>query len=239
MVLGGVDGCHKGWILVKYMNDNYTYGVYENFQDLIDEHPEMDSILIDMPIGLSSRSHKRTIDHLLRKALKGRASTVFNAPCRDSIYITDVEKAKQKNREIEGKNLSIQSLSLCEKIKQLDVYLQKTTSKQIPVIESHPELCFKYLNKGHQVLLSRKSTKEGLAERLGILKQYESRIEVLFEKIVKETKRKDVKKDDIIDALCLCIVNKWGTQEKMHFLQDVNCNQDEKQIALRIGFYKS
>jgi 8-oxo-dGTP diphosphatase len=233
----GVDGCPKGWFMIKYKDDNYTFGVYENIQELIDENRDSGRILIDMPIGLSSKSHKRTIDVLLRKELKGRSSTVFNAPCREAVYKIDPDESKQKNLMIEGKSLSIQSLSLREKIRQIDEYLQKTSREKIEIIESHPELCFKYLNTNHEILQTKKSTKKGIDQRLTILKKYEPRIEQIFKNILMATKRKEVRKDDVVDALCLCIVNRLGENGKLSFLVDEN-RADNKQIKIKIGFYK-
>ncbi|MCU4162683.1 DUF429 domain-containing protein [Carboxylicivirga caseinilyticus] len=160
----------------------------------------MERILIDMPMGLSTPGFPRTIDATLRKQLPKRGSTVFNVPCKAAVYENDFNKAKQLNIETEGKSLSIQTLNIKYKIKELDEYLTQDET-ETKFIESHPELCFNNLNKG--ILLSKKSTPQGLTERLEILQKWDSNIIPVYQKAFQQFKRKDVKSDDIVDALCL------------------------------------
>ncbi len=35
MILGGIDGFRKGWILVKFQDDKYSFGIYETFKKLL------------------------------------------------------------------------------------------------------------------------------------------------------------------------------------------------------------
>ena len=108
-------------------------------------------------------------------------------------------------------------------------------SSGFEIIESHPELCFKYLNNG-EVVLSKKSTDSGLRDRLDILRNYYQDAEKLYEMILNNTQRKSVAKDDIVDAICLCIVNQWSGKDKMKFIWDNN-RADEKGIEMKIGYY--
>ncbi len=85
MIVAGIDGCKKGWIMIKSSNGNYSFGVYKNIFDLVDENKDLDRILIDIPIGLSSRKIKRKVEQKLRKELKNRSSTVFNRSMQRSI----------------------------------------------------------------------------------------------------------------------------------------------------------
>lgn len=236
--IAGVDGCRSVWIMIKHHLNEYTFGVYETLSTLITAHQQLERILIDMPIGLASKTHPRTLDRLLRNTLESRKSTVFNVPCRAAVYATSIAEAKQINKAIEGKSLSIQSLSLCPKIIQIDTYLQQFPKSAIQLIESHPELCFKFLNNNWKTVQSKKSTQEGYRERLGILKKYEPKAEQICKDILKVTLRKDVKKDDIVDALCLCIVNQLGGENQLSFLQDEN-DRDEKRIRMRIAYFRS
>lgn len=233
MTVAGIDGCKKGWIMIKSSNENYSFGVYKNIIELFDENKDLDRILIDIPIGLSSRKIKRTVENKLRKVLKNRSSTVFNPPCREALFQKDYISAKKKNIEVEGKSLSIQSYNISNKIRELDKLLQSKPETEI--IESHPELCFKYLNKGKTVL-SKKSTRYGINERLNILISYEKKTESLSKIIENSTLRKDVKRDDIFDALCLCLVNKLGSKNDLSFIEDDN-KLDENGIEMRLAFY--
>jgi len=154
MIVAGIDGCKKGWIMIKSSNGNYSFGVYTNIFDLAADNEDLDRILIDIPIGLSSKKIKRTVERNLRIELKNRSSTVFNPPCRKAVYEYDYNLARLINIKIEGKSLSIQSLAISNKIRELDILL--AAKHKVEILESHPELCFKYLNEG-KTLLSRKS----------------------------------------------------------------------------------
>ena len=98
-------------------------------------------------------------------------------------------------------------------------------------------MCFKYLNSGN-VVLSKKSQKVGLNERIKILFSYDTELITLFELIENNTLRKDVARDDISDAICLCLVNKLGGNKKLNFIFDKN-NYDEKGIEMKLAYYKN
>ncbi len=234
MNIAGVDGCRYGWIVAFYTNNQYHIKIFTSISQMMQNIPPMERILIDMPMGLSTPGFPRTIDTTLRKHLPQRGSTVFNVPCKAAVYEEDFAKAKQLNIEVEGKSLSLQTLNIKHKIKELDEYLTKTSS-QTEIIESHPELCFKHLNK--DILLTKKSINEGLTERLEILQKWDSNIIAAYQKAFQQFKRKDVKPDDIVDALCLCLVNKLGTENKLRFITDKN-QQSEDQVLYRIAYYK-
>lgn len=234
MKLGGIDGCSAGWIIVRYIDGIYDLEIYNDFKSLILNNKHLDRLLIDIPVGLSSKKFKRTIDSKLRSELKNRSSTVFNAPCRSAVYELDDELARQLNIEIENKSLSIQSLAIRGKIKEVDEYLTKNKSG-ITIIESHPELCFKYLNRS--IVQSKKSTPEGVNERLAIIENYDAKLVELYQRKQNEIKRKHAKRDDILDAICLCLANKLGSEKNLSYLVDENA-VDEKGIMIKIGYYQ-
>ncbi len=233
-IYAGVDACKAGWMMVKSVEETYAFGLWEGIEDMVGQNADIQRFLIDIPIGLGSASHPRTIDQKLRRELGKRSSTVFNAPVRKAVYAENYAEAKAKNLSVEGKSISIQSFNICPKIKETDEFLLQ--NDDIEMIESHPELCFKYLNDG-KVVLSKKSTPEGAKERLAILRKYDATIPKLFEKILSETKRKQAKKDDILDAICLCLVNRLAA-EKLNFLADENFT-DEKEIEMKIAYFVS
>jgi predicted RNase H-like nuclease len=235
MKLGGIDGCSAGWVIASSLDGKYELEIYDNFKSIISNYGNLDRILIDIPVGLSSKKAGRTIDAKLRQELKNRSSTVFNAPCRSAVYESDDKLARQFNIQTENKSLSIQSLAIRGKIKEVDEYLCENKS-DITIIESHPELCFKFLNKS--IVQSKKSTPEGVDERLTIIENYDPKLVDLYQRKLKEIKRKHAKKDDIIDAICLCLVNKLGSEENHSYLVDENA-VDEKGIMIRIGYYQN
>ena len=234
MEIAGVDGCPAGWLMVKYTSGTFYHQVYYNFEELISANPNLTRILIDIPVGLASSGYPRTIDQKLRKELGERSSTVFNTPVRAAIYAADFDAARSVNKQMTGKSLSIQSLHLMDKIKQVDRYLIRASRKAPKIYESHPELGFKSLNNG-RTLLSRKSTKEGLRDRLHVLGNYEPSIKYLYQSILASTLRNQVRRDDVVDALCLCLINKMALHGALRFLSDDNM-KDEHNIEIKIAY---
>lgn len=233
MIIAGVDGCKAGWIMVKHCRADYTFGVYSSISEMFSANSDLQRVLIDIPVGLASKNAKRTIERELRSELKSRHSTVFNPPCREALYAETDSSAKKLNIEVEGKSLSVQSLAIKSKIREVDEFLQENIN--VEVIESHPEFCFKYLNNG-RVLLSKKRTEAGRKERLSILKNYFSDAEKIYERAANNTLRKSAAKDDIVDAICLCVVNKLSGKNNMNFIRDKN-RVDEKGVEMKIGYF--
>lgn len=236
MNLGGIDGCKAGWVLVKYYNGNYELDIHEDFSSLLVKNQELDRVLIDIPIGLSSKSFQRTIESKMRKELENRHSTVFNPPCRLAVYAKSDAKAKEINKQLENKSLSNQSLAIRRKIKEVDEYICGGNSSP-EIIESHPELCFKGLNS-NKIVQSKKTRTFGIKERLSIIEKYEPNLVKLYGEKAKEIRRKYAKRDDLIDAICLCLVNKLGFPDKLSYLLDKN-NTDSEGIKVRIGYYQT
>jgi len=168
----------------------------------------------------------------MRKELKGRASTVFTTPCRKAVYSDSYAVAKSENIAVEGKSLSKQAFCISPKIREIDEFLLNNNSPIL--IEAHPEISFKYLNDGN-VLLSKKSKPIGIAERLSILERYNSKAPDLYNRILENTLRKHVKRDDIVDAICLSISMELGRSE-LNFLEDENTS-DERGIEIKIGYF--
>lgn len=232
-ITAGIDGCKSGWLMVKHSEEGYTFGVYSNIQDLVIEHPDIQRILIDIPIGLSGMSFKRTIDAQLKKELGVRHSTVFMSPCREAVYANDYASAKAINKCIEGKSISIQAFHISSKIKEVDTFIT-SGRHSVQIIESHPEFCFKYLNNKN-ILLSNKKSIEGEKERLNILSKYDAELVDVYQKIRQATARKAVANDDIIDALCLTLANQLAGKSELQLLVD-DKRIDECGVQVGIGY---
>lgn len=236
MIYGGVDGCKYGWILIKSVQNKLVFGgLYRDIEDLVNDNEDLDRILIDIPIGLSSKKVRRTIDSYLKLELKERHSTVFNAPCRESLVAKNHKEASLINKEIEGKGISIQTFFISKKIRELDLLLIRKESLRDKIFESHPELSFKYLNSG-TIVLSKKSSKEGLEERINILQKFDSDVLDLYNEVLSATKRMSVSRDDVVDAICLCLVNQLSGKNALSFLQD-KFFKDGIGIPIRVGYF--
>lgn len=222
MIYGGIDGCKRGWLFIYYEQGTYHYQLISHLSELA---VVPTSILIDIPIGLTSATFTRTIEIQMRKELGHRSATVFNAPVRSAVYATSKQEARTSNIALTGKSLSEQSLNITPKIKEADQFIYNPKYSAILLQESHPELCFKYL-KG-EILNSKKSTHEGIEERLSILRSYDKRIDRIYKEILDMELRKDVKRDDIVDALCLCLVHRLGVAKGLNYLIDTNRTDDQ------------
>ena len=221
----GIDGCKVGWCVVFKANQSITCRVITHLEEL--DTSRIKRCLIDMPIGLHPL---RQIDAELRNRLKPhRHHSVFSVPVREAVYAPNYEQAKKEHIKACGKSISIQSWNICNKIKSLDLFIQKTNSENC-FEESHPEYCFYLLNKATH-LQHKKSTKEGQAERLKILLEYTKDAHVCFETALKNYKRSELKADDILDALVLFVTNTLP----LGFIAN-EPSHDSKGIPMRIAF---
>ena len=119
----GLDACKYGWCGIGFIDDELIWGCFSSLDELIQKQPNLDRLLVDIPIGLSSKKFKRTVDALARTYLKKRKSSIFSPPCREALYVENYKQALAKNREIEGKGISIQAYNIGEKIKEVDEWI--------------------------------------------------------------------------------------------------------------------
>lgn len=205
MIYLGIDGCKYGWVVVKKSYSlNWELSLYKEIESLLLDIQNDFKIIIDIPIGLP-QNKIRECDELARKFLGKRSSSVFITPCRKSVYSKNYEKACEKNFKLVGKKLSIQTWNICSKIKEIDILLRSKPYLRSSFNESHPELVFKFFNKGKDLLHSKKE-KKGQLERIKILEQYFPQVHNWF--IEKNTKfsSKYLMPDDILDGLCMAIL---------------------------------
>lgn len=206
----GIDGCEGRWIVVAISNSKYSIEILRSIEEVCQRYSRADSILIDMPIGLPETAAEAELrpDSGLRKVLKGKASSVFNVPCRQAVYETDKTKMRETNIKVLGKSLSEQSIAIIPKIREIDTYLQKNEQWKNKLRESHPEVCFAILNHGIPILENKKEP-EGIEKRIALLEEYypDTRIVVRKYRALGYSSRN---LNDLLDALCLAIVGKLG-----------------------------
>lgn len=198
----GVDGCRFGWFCVVIEGDHAEPQLFANFNDVWKAHTDARLILVDMPIGLPGHGQPvRRADALARRLLGKKRSTIFPPGVRDVLGAGSYAEACEANRLVTGKKISLQFWNLVPKIRDVDAVIQAEPQSLNVIRESHPELCFE-LAGGEQVTHSKK-TAEGVQERLGVLKDFISNCDELYERVLRETLRKDVARDDIVDAMML------------------------------------
>ncbi|MBN2089038.1 DUF429 domain-containing protein [candidate division KSB1 bacterium] len=200
----GVDGCPKGWFAVSIgEHDHYEINLFDHIETLWQQYKNSALILIDIPIGLP-HWRSRLCDVEARRLLGKRGSSVFPAPSREAIQQPDYESACSVNQKILGKKLSIQAWNICPKIKQLDDMMNRNKQAREQIRESHPEICFWAL-AGGRAMVHNKKTEAGYQERFSLLKNVLVNTQQIVDEAMQTFKRKDVAKDDILDALALAI----------------------------------
>lgn len=228
----GIDGCKTGWCVVQDVSEQLRVSIISHISELEKIRSEGEQVFIDMPIGLPDSDHPRNVEQIARKVLPSKSSSFFGVPCRSAVYAKDYKKANAINKAQLEKGLSIQSWHICSKIKEVDIWLRDTHQQDARIIEAHPELCFHFLQKENEFLISKK-TAEGRTQRLAILSSWQNGIKNAYEEAMSNYKRKDVAADDILDAMCMwCVAN----LSQSHQLQAIT-NSSKDQNGLLMNMY--
>jgi predicted RNase H-like nuclease len=169
-MLVGVDGYRRGWIAAIDDGQGATsVELFPTFADLL-ARADLALIVVDMPIGLLDRGDRQA-DRLARQRLdRTRMSSVFPAPLRAMLAARDWAEAAAIRERLDGKRCAHQLFGLIPKIREVDALL--TPALQSRVVEGHPEVCLAALaaQLGLPRPRHRKTTTEGPAERLALLR---------------------------------------------------------------------
>lgn len=163
----GVDGAPGGWLVAELTNTTLSFTFAESLAESVERlhSGEVLVLAVDMPIGLSS-SGNRPADRLARERLGPRRSTFFPTPIRSMLDFEVYADANAHSKATIGAGLSKQSWNLLPKIREVDQLWAPAISDRL--VEAHPETSFAELD-GSPVL-TKKSTAEGRAERVGLLR---------------------------------------------------------------------
>ncbi len=203
----GVDGCKKGWWLAVKLAEGSNCEVkrFPNIEEFWKEYKDAELILIDIPIGLPHRAHNvRSCDREARELLAGRWHSVFLAPCRHAVYSDNYKRASEINKEETGGYLTTQAWGIIPRIKEVDQLLQNDKTARARIREIHPEVCFWALH-GERPMEYPKKKKEGIQERKSVLISVYPDSEAIFKCAEQKYLRKDVARDDILDALVAAV----------------------------------
>lgn len=204
MAFIGVDACKQGWFAVALgSKNNWKIGVFNTINDLWNLWIPLSIIFIDIPIGLPN-SGRRACDIEARKILGKRGSSVFPAPCREALEAETYRQACQTNKRVTGIKLSIQTWNICSKIREVDTWLRNNPTVQPKVRESHPEVCFRALAGGHPMFNPKKTVK-GFEDRYAVLENNCPQTGRIVDQALDQFQRKDLARDDILDALALAV----------------------------------
>lgn len=209
----GVDGCRAGWFAILLTGDRqWRAEVFPNIVALWKSHNKATLILIDIPIGLKEGgAFERRCDKEARKLLgPDRGRGVFRAPCRQACYAVTYAVAKAINKQLTGKGLPVQTWSIIPKIREVDELFEIHQASKGIIREIHPEVCFCGFNG--EPMRHNKKRAEGFKERLQILKPYHPDTAAIVSYALSNYRRKDVAKDDILDALAAAVTAFTGVQ---------------------------
>jgi predicted RNase H-like nuclease len=119
---------------------------------------------IDIPIGLPDDT-TRQADALARRALPGKASSVFTTLTRAAYAAPDRATADAVNRGLSGQGVGAQAFALRAKILEVDAWVRSHPT--VEVLEVHPEVSFAAM--AGAPLAPGKKTDAGRAARLASL----------------------------------------------------------------------
>lgn len=240
MEIVGIDGCKFGWVAVAmHTNGNFFISKHQKIASIFEAYPSAQRYLVDMVIGLGDKQYSRNIESFARTRLKPyRASSVFTPPCRNAVYADSYEKAKEINLAELGKSISIQAWNIVPKIKELDVFLLENKALQKKVWEAHPEVCFAALNQ-NQPMRFKKSSLEGEEERIDILTKKINTSSTIYQKGIDSFLRKEVKKDDLLDAICLAVNGLLAEEGSYDFIISENNKKDRRGVEMKMCCWKN
>lgn len=220
----GVDGCKAGWFAVSVNENNeWKTHVFSHIFNLWDHFWEQYGtnlqIFIDIPIGLrESTTKERLCDLEARKLLGKKAPAVFPAPCRQATKEKTYENASYVNEKFTGRRLSQQAWGIVPKIRQVDQLMCADENARTHITEIHPELCF-YGLAGHPMEYSKKN-EDGFRERKNILVEIYPPTEKVVKSSLSNYFRKDVDKDDVLDALAATLTARKGHDHKLRTIPE-------------------
>lgn len=207
----GIDGCPGGWICVG-LNGKAGWAVSVVATNALSSVvTTATAVFIDIPIGLPDEDvAERVCDREARRLLgRARSSSVFPVPARASLRARDFAEAQEINRRHTGRGISKQSWLIAPRIRAVDGLLRAESRLRGVLRESHPEVCFWALN-GATAMRHNKKTPDGRMERMALLRRYFPAADSVFDAAVTRYRRKQVARDDIVDALVLAVSAKLG-----------------------------
>ncbi len=208
----GVDGCRAGWLWVWLgQSGEWQAGIELSFRQVWSKFERVDLILVDIPIGLrDSGDQERVCDLEARRILgRSRNSSVFPAPCRQSLHGKGYGDACRINERLSGRRLSRQSWNIAAKIREVDDLLRSHPRARRMVLETHPEVLFWSLNGG-KPMQHNKRTAKGFTERLRLLTRQYPESRAILARIRDGFERKQAGRDDVLDAIAAAVAAKRG-----------------------------
>jgi predicted RNase H-like nuclease len=164
-MIAGVDGTRSGWVAVL-CEDDLSRAHAVCLDRLIDLPRRLRVVAVDIPIGLSEKG-PRQADHLARKALGSRRSSVFPTPVRAVLGAKSWRAACIRNARADGRRVSKQTFAILPKISEADAFVRSVPWARRTLYEVHPELSFATL--AGAPMSHPKKAPAGRVERLALI----------------------------------------------------------------------
>ena len=162
----GVDACPAGWVGVvldpALRASVFVAADIASLLELVREQHQVPVVAVDIPIGLPD-SGGRLADAEARRALVGKASSVFSTPVRSALEAVTYAEAREANlAATDGRtSVSAQAYALRAKVLEVDAWVRSGPGTH--VIEVHPEVSFARMAGGP--VLARKKDPDGVRAR--------------------------------------------------------------------------
>ena len=197
-IICGADGCKGGWVVVSkdLDSDRVSWRFCRTARQIVDDKLRPQLVAIDIPIGLAEIGPRQCDDEVRRILGPVRGCSVFPAPIRPVLPVTDYKEACQVWFGVEGKKMSKQSFAIMPKIKEVDDLLRQEPVLRETFREVHPELCFCFM-AGKQPVVSKKREEEGARIRCALLEPAFGR---WLPEALADCRTLGCAKDDILDA---------------------------------------
>ena len=221
----GVDACKAGWFCIALEpSGEINWCIFPKLVELVALADESARIFVDIPIGLPEGPKKRCCDKEARRKLRfPRSASVFRTPVRAALEAESYEEAKCISRKKTGKALSRQTYAILGKIKEVDDLLRICTKAKCMVYEVHPEICFWAL-AGEKLMRHSKKKCEGHRERIKVLECYCPSFGSKMQQILDSTRRSDLARDDILDAMSAAITASADVSALQTLTQEPPCD---------------
>ena len=206
----GVDGCKGGWFAVCITGDGaWSHQMFDSADALFSRLGEASHMLIDTQIGLVGEGIEgyggRKCESDGRKLLgPARRSSIFVAPSRRALAAPNYLEASRINQIATGRKLSKQTWWIMPKIREVDELLRSKPEAREKLFEVNVELLFWALN-GSRPMSHYKKTAQGFSERTELLNRWFPQSTDLYEDALSSYLRKDVSRDDIVDATAAAV----------------------------------
>ena len=239
----GVDGCPAGWFSVGLSNNGKPeFSMFRKFEKLLDHYQDAKLILVDIPIGLPTGKKPRDCDADARKKLGRRHVTVFTTPTRTTVESVGTSKRLNyetaKRTELKStsgkRKISKQAYAIIPKIAEVDEAIRARGKARLAVREVHPEICFWAL-AGRKPVLTGKKSRRGVDERKKALETAMPGAGAIYDNSCRKFARKDVARDDILDALVAAITAYRGHHQLKTL--PVTPARDEQGFAMEMVYW--